>query len=160
MTVFLQLFFYGALHSYKDFCSKGSFSLIAVVFQPYFLNILLQAPAKEARNQVIAVEDVLKDKLDPFQESILSSVNPLTIIDQLNIFFTEFLKKETGSDYHFITAVQQYILQNREAFLQKSWKDSPDILNGTSSGNLKITWVYLLKIQQYYPSPLFSKSYE
>lgn len=112
-------FFYGALHSYKDFCSKGSFSLIAVVFQPYFLNILLQAPAKEARNQVIAVEDVLKDKLDPFQESILSSVNPLTIIDQLNIFFTEFLKKETGSDYHFITAVQQYILQNRGSVSSK-----------------------------------------
>ncbi|MGU3375181.1 helix-turn-helix domain-containing protein [Chryseobacterium sp. M5A1_1a] len=105
-------FFYGPLSSYKDFYSKGSFSLIAVVFQPYFLNILLNSSAKEVQNQIISVEDVLKSQLQPFQESLFNRVNPLSIINNLNIFFTKFAE-DIDSDYQFITAVQQYILLNK-----------------------------------------------
>lgn len=57
-------FFYGTLNGYKDFSSKGRFSLIAVVFQPYFLNILLKTSAKEMSNQIISVEDVLKNRME------------------------------------------------------------------------------------------------
>lgn len=112
-------FFYGALNTYKDFYAKGGFSLIAVVFQPYFLNILLKISAKEAMNQVISAGEVLKNKLQPFQEGLFNRVNPLTIINQLNQFFTEFLSREINADYSFIIAVQQYILQNKGSVSSK-----------------------------------------
>ena len=105
-------FFYGALSNYKDFYSEGEFSLIAVVFQPYFLNILLKTSASESRNQIISVEDVLKDQLLPFQENLFNIKAPLSIIGDLNIFFTEFLDRTKDSEFGFITAVQQYILRN------------------------------------------------
>ncbi len=112
-------FFYGALNGYKDFYSRGRFSLIAVVFQPYFLNILLKASAKEIKNQVISTEEVLKSRLQPFQESLYNKTDPATIINRLNVFFTEFLSSESNSDYSFITAVQQYILQNKGTVTSK-----------------------------------------
>ena len=112
-------FFYGALSSYKDFYSKGPFSLVAVVFQPYFLNILVKASAKEVRNQIIFVEDVLKNSLQRFQENLLNRTNPLTIINDLNTFFTEFIVRENTSEYSFIAAVQKYILQNKGAVSSK-----------------------------------------
>jgi AraC-like DNA-binding protein len=106
-------FFYGTLNQYKDFYSQGRFSLIAVVFQPYFFSLLLKISAKEAHNQIISVEDVVKNKLEPFQEQLCNHTEPLLIINSLNLFFTEFLEQETGFDYTFITAVQRYILQNK-----------------------------------------------
>lgn len=106
-------FFYGTLNGYKDFFSKGKFSLIAIVFQPYFLNILLKTSAKESRNQIISAEDVLKDKLEVFQEKLFKKMNPLTVINDLNIFFTEFLSETISTDHHVIAATQQYILQNK-----------------------------------------------
>lgn len=112
-------FFYGALNSYKDFSSKGKFSFIAVVFQPYFLNMLLKISAKEIKDQIISVEEVLKDKLIPFQEKLFYKINPLTIINDLNIFFTRFISKEMGNDYQLIAAIQQYILQHRGAVSSK-----------------------------------------
>ncbi|MEG0928924.1 helix-turn-helix transcriptional regulator [Chryseobacterium sp.] len=126
-------FFYGGLNSYKDFYSKGTFSLIAVVFQPYFLNILLKISAKEIRNQIISVEDVLKNKLQPYQEALFNKVNPLSVIRSLNMFFTNFLSGEIGSDFHFITAVQQYILQNKGS---SSSKDL-EIFSGYSERHLE-----------------------
>ncbi|MFP3831336.1 helix-turn-helix domain-containing protein [Chryseobacterium sp. SIMBA_028] len=126
-------FFYGGLNSYKDFYSKGIFSLIAVVFQPYFLNILLKVSAKEVRNQIISVEDVLKNKLHPYQESLFNKANPLSVIHDLNMFFTTFLSAEIGSDFHFITAVQQHILQNKGS---SSSKDL-EIFSGYSERHLE-----------------------
>lgn len=112
-------FFYGALNTYKDFYSTGSFSLIAVVFQPYFLNILLKISAKEVLNRIIPVEEVLKNKLQPFQKSLFNMTSSIAIIHQLNLFFTEFLSRESNADYSFITAVQQYILQRKGAVSSK-----------------------------------------
>lgn len=106
-------FFYGTLNGYKDFCSKGKFSLIAVVFQPYFLNILLNTSAKEISNQIISVEDVLKNKLEVFQEKLFNKINPSDIIHDLNIFFTHFLSENMSTDHHIISAAQQYILYNK-----------------------------------------------
>ncbi|MGH1517341.1 helix-turn-helix domain-containing protein [Chryseobacterium sp. JK1] len=112
-------FFYGTLSSYKDFYSKGAFSLVAVVFQPYFLNILVKASAKEVKDSIISVEDVLKNSFQRFQENLLNKINPLTVIHDLNIFFTEFITGENTSDYAFITAVQKYILQNKGSVSSK-----------------------------------------
>ncbi|GAE65347.1 helix-turn-helix transcriptional regulator [Chryseobacterium indologenes] len=112
-------FFYGVPDTYKDFYSKGKFSLIAVVFQPYFLNILLKTSAKEVRNQIISVEDVVRDKLQPFQEKLFTQTNPLSVINGLNLFFSEFLAQETKSDYSFISTVQQYILKNKGSVSSK-----------------------------------------
>ncbi|WP_165446366.1 AraC family transcriptional regulator [Chryseobacterium indologenes] len=112
-------FFYGVPDTYKDFYSKGKFSLIAVVFQPYFLNILLKTSAKEVRNQIISVEDVVRDKLQPFQEKLFTQTNPLSVINGLNLFFSEFLAQETKSDYSFISTVQQYILTNKGSVSSK-----------------------------------------
>ncbi|WP_250254175.1 AraC family transcriptional regulator [Chryseobacterium sp. Marseille-Q3244] len=112
-------FFYGTLNSYKDFSSKGKFSFIAVVFQPYFLNMILNTSAKEVKNQIVSVEDVLKDKLIRFQDQLFDKINPLTIIDDLNIFFTRFISKETGTDYQLIAAIQQYILQHKGSVSSK-----------------------------------------
>ncbi|TZF98550.1 helix-turn-helix transcriptional regulator (plasmid) [Chryseobacterium panacisoli] len=106
-------FFYGTLNGYKDFSSKGKFSLIAIVFQPYFLTILLKTSAKELRNQIVSVEDVLKDKLEVFQEKLFKKINPLTIINNLNILFTEFLSETISTDHLVIAATQQYVLQNK-----------------------------------------------
>lgn len=112
-------FFYGTLNHYKDFHSKGAFSMMAVVFQPYFLNLLLRTSAKETRNQIIAVEDVFKDRLESFRESLFDKKNPLSIIHDLNFFFTQFLSEEMGFEHHFITAVQQYILQHKGSVSSK-----------------------------------------
>lgn len=112
-------FFYGTLSGYRDFYAKGIFSLIAVVFQPYFLNILLKVSAKEIRNQIICAEDILKSKLEPFQESLSTTNDPLSVINSLNVFFTQFLSEEINPDYGFITAVQRYILHNKGSATSK-----------------------------------------
>ncbi|WP_160137765.1 helix-turn-helix domain-containing protein [Chryseobacterium sp. c4a] len=112
-------FFYGTLNSYKDFYTKGKFSFIAVVFQPYFLNIVLKTSAKEIKNQIISAEDILKEKLVPFQDKLFYQSDPKIIINDLNLFFTKFLAEEIGHDYQLIAAVQQYILQNRGTVLSK-----------------------------------------
>lgn len=104
-------FFYGTLNTYKDFYSKGKFSFIAVVFPPYFLNLLLKTSAKEIRNQIISVEDVLKDRLSSFQEKLFNKTNPRSIIDDLNTFFAKFLSEQVGYDYEFVAIIQRYILQ-------------------------------------------------
>jgi AraC-like DNA-binding protein len=106
-------FFYGALNGYKDFSSKGRFSLIAVVFQPYFLNILLKTSAKEIQNQIVSVEDVLKNRLEVFQENLFNKDDPSGIINHLNIFFTEFLSERISIDHQVIMATQKYILQHK-----------------------------------------------
>ncbi|CAI8792137.1 AraC family transcriptional regulator [Chryseobacterium sp. IT-36CA2] len=112
-------FFYGTLNGYKDFSSIGKFSLIAVVFQPYFLNILLKTSAKDIRNQIVSVEDVLKNKLEIFQEKLFNKVNPLTIISDLNIFFTHFLSERMSADHDLIAATQQYLLQSKGSVSSK-----------------------------------------
>ena len=112
-------FFYGTLNGYKDFSSKGRFSLIAVVFQPYFLNILLKTSAKETSNQIISVEDVLKNKLEVFQEKLFNKKNHLHIINDLNLFLTHFLSERMSADYHLITATQQYLLQSKGSVSSK-----------------------------------------
>ncbi|SHK13078.1 AraC family transcriptional regulator [Chryseobacterium polytrichastri] len=106
-------FFYGQLTQYKDLVTNGSFSLMAVVFQPYFLNILLKISAKEVQNQIVSVEDVLKNEMQVFQEKLFYNVDPELIINDLNIYFTTFLSKIINSDYELIKATQQYILQNK-----------------------------------------------
>lgn len=112
-------FFYGTLNGYKDFSSKGKFSLIAVVFQPYFLNILLKTSAKDIRNQIVSVEDVLKNKMEVFQEKLFNKENPLHIINDLNLFFTHFLSERMCPDHHVIAATQQYLLQNKGSVSSK-----------------------------------------
>lgn len=112
-------FFYGTLNGYKDFSSKGRFSLIAVVFQPYFLNILLKTSAKETSNQIISVEDVLKNKLEIFQEKLFNKTNSLSIINDLNTFFTHFLSERINIDHHLIAATQKYLLQSKGAVSSK-----------------------------------------
>lgn len=116
-------FFYGTLNSYKDFYSKGDFSFIAVVFQPYFLNMLLKTSAKEVKNQIISVEDAVKYKFTPFQEKLFYKTDPLTVIEDLNIFFTQFISKEIGTDYQLIGATQQYILQHKGSVSSKDLED-------------------------------------
>lgn len=106
-------FFYGQLTQYKDLVTNGSFSLMAVVFQPYFLNILLKISAKEVQNQIVSVEDVLKKEMQVFQEKLFYNVDPTLIINDLNIYFTTFLSKIINSDYELIQATQQYILKNK-----------------------------------------------
>lgn len=106
-------FFYGQLTSYKDLFTNGTFSLIAVIFQPYFLNILFKISAKEVQNQIISVEDVLKNEMQPFQEKLFYKTDPRLIIHDLNIYFTSFLSKIITSDYDFAKATQHYILQNK-----------------------------------------------
>lgn len=112
-------FFYGTLNGYKDFSSKGRFSLIAVVFQPYFLNILLKTSAKEMSNQIISVEDVLKNRMEVFEEKLFNKINPLSIIEELNIFFTHFLSERMSTDHYLIAATQQYILQHKGTLSSK-----------------------------------------
>ncbi|BAP31594.1 helix-turn-helix domain protein [Chryseobacterium sp. StRB126] len=75
--------------------------------------MLLKTSAKEVKNQIISVEDVVKDKFTTFQESLFYKTNPLTVIDDLNIFFSQFISKEIGVDYQLIGAIQQYILQHK-----------------------------------------------
>lgn len=106
-------FFYGQLTKYKDLITNGSFSLIAVVFQPYFLNILLRISAKEVQNQIVSVEDVVKNGMQVFQEKLFNKTDPGSIINDLNVYFTQFLSKIINSDYDLIKATQKYIIQNK-----------------------------------------------
>ncbi|MBL1221087.1 AraC family transcriptional regulator [Chryseobacterium sp. L7] len=106
-------FFYGQPAGYKDFTARGPFSMIAVVFQPYFFNILLKISAKEAKNRIISAEDVLKNELLPFQESLMEGIHPKIIIHQLNLFFTRFLSGKISSDHALIKAVQELMIKNK-----------------------------------------------
>jgi len=106
-------FFYGQVIGYRDFAVEGSFSMIAVVFQPYFFNILLNISAKEVKGRIISAEDVLKSELLSFQDNLLAGKDPEFIITRLNNFFTRFLSGNISSDYELIKAVQQLMLKNR-----------------------------------------------
>ncbi|PIF45830.1 AraC-like DNA-binding protein [Chryseobacterium sp. 52] len=112
-------FFYGQPGKFKDFTAKGSFSMIAVVFQPYFFNILLNISAKEAKDQIISAEDILKSELLPFQESLLAGKNPKVIITELAHFFTKFLSEKISSDHALIKAVQQLMLKHKGSVSSK-----------------------------------------
>lgn len=112
-------FFYGQPAGYKDFMAEGSFSMLAVVFQPYFFNILLKISAKEAKNQIISAEDILKNELLVFQEDLLAGIDPEMIIAQLNIYFTRFLSGNINSDHGLIKAVQQMMLANKGSVSSK-----------------------------------------
>ncbi|WP_288445931.1 AraC family transcriptional regulator [Chryseobacterium culicis] len=112
-------FFYGMVSSYKDFFSKEKFSLIAVVFQPYFLHILSGISAKALSNKTIPVEDILTNKLEIFQEKLFNKTAPLSIINGLNTFFTQFLSGGVGTDHHLISAAQQYLLLNKGSVSSK-----------------------------------------
>lgn len=116
-------FFYGQPTKYKNLITKGSFSFIVVVFQPYFLNLLLGVSAREIQNQMITVEDVIKNDLQPFQEKLFYKVDPKVIIHELNMYFTVFLSKKADSDHHLIKATQQYILQNKGILSLKDLED-------------------------------------
>lgn len=116
-------FFYGQPTKYKNLITKGSFSFIVVVFQPYFLNLLLGVSAREIQNQMITVEDVIKNDLQPFQEKLFYKVDPRVIINELNMYFTVFLSKKADSDHHLIKATQQYILQNKGMLSLKDLED-------------------------------------
>jgi len=112
-------FFYGQPVEYKDFMAEGPFSMMAVVFQPYFFNILLNISAKEVRNQIISAEDILKNELLPFQESLLTGTHPKLIISELNDFFTKFLSGKIYSDHELIKAVQQLMFKNKGSVSSK-----------------------------------------
>ncbi|ASK29186.1 AraC family transcriptional regulator [Chryseobacterium sp. T16E-39] len=105
-------FFYGQPTHYKDLITKGSFSLLAVVFQPYFFNLLFNVAAKEIKNEIISSTDILKDQLIPFQERLYQKTDPLSIINDLNAFFLQLISKKETSDLWLIKA-QQYLLQNK-----------------------------------------------
>lgn len=93
--------------------------MIAVVFQPYFFNILLKISAKEVKDRIILVEDVLKSELLYFQDNLLAGKNPEYIITKLNNFFTRFLSGNISSDYELIKAVQQLMLKNKGSVTSK-----------------------------------------
>lgn len=106
-------FFYGQPAGYKDFTAAGSFSMMAVVFQPYFFNVLLNLSAKEVKNQIISAEDVLKNELLSFQEDLLAGTDPGLIIAKLNHFFSRFISGKINPDNELIRAVQQFMLKNK-----------------------------------------------
>ena len=105
-------FFYGQPTQYKDLTTKGKFSLLAVVFQPYFFNLLFNVAAKEIKNEIISASDILKDQLIPFQESLYNKADPQSVINALNDFFLKLISKKDTSDSWLIKA-QQYLLQNK-----------------------------------------------
>lgn len=67
----------------------------------------------EIRNQIISAENVMKDKLEVFQEKLFNKTDPLRIIHDLNLFFTHFLSEGISNDHHLIASIQQYLLQNK-----------------------------------------------
>lgn len=105
-------FFYGQPTQYKNLVTKGEFSLLAVVFQPYFFNLLFNVTAKEFKNEIISATDILKDQLIPFQESLYNKADPQSVINTLNAFFLKLVSKKDTSDSWLIKA-QQYLLQNK-----------------------------------------------
>jgi AraC-like DNA-binding protein len=105
-------FFYGQPTHYKDLLTKGSFSLLAVVFQPYFFNLLFNIAAKEIKNEIISASDILKDQLLPFQESLCNKTDPQSIIRALNSYFSQLVSSKNDFDSWVIKA-QQYMLQNK-----------------------------------------------
>jgi AraC-like DNA-binding protein len=112
-------FFYGQPAGYKDFTAAGSFSMIAVVFQPYFFNVLLNISAKEVKNQIISAEDVLKNELLSFQEDLLTGTDPRSIIIKLNHFFSRSMSGKMNYDDELIRVVQQFMLKNKGSVSSK-----------------------------------------
>lgn len=105
-------FFYGQPTHYKNLITKGSFSLLAVVFQPYFFNMLFNVAASEIKNEIISASDILKDQLLPFQESLYQKTDPHSIIMALNSYFLKLISNKNDFDSWVIKA-QQYMLQKK-----------------------------------------------
>lgn len=105
-------FFYGQPTQYKDLVTRGTFSLLAVIFQPYFFNLLFGVSAKEIKNEIISAADILKGQLQPFQESLYNKNDPFMIIAALNDFFIKLISKRNPADYWLINT-QQYMLKNK-----------------------------------------------
>jgi AraC-like DNA-binding protein len=105
-------FFYGQPTQYKDLMTRGTFSLLAVVFQPYFFHLLFDVSAKEIKNEIISASDIVKEQLIPFQESLYKKEDPQSIIMALNAYFFQLILKKRNQDSWLIKA-QQYMLQNK-----------------------------------------------
>ncbi|KMQ65118.1 hypothetical protein ACM46_13090 [Chryseobacterium angstadtii] len=105
-------FFYGQLSSYKNMSTKGEFSLLAVVFQPYFFNLLFNVAAKDIKNQIISASDILKNQLLPFQENLYNQEDPQSIIAALNLYFTKLISTRNNPDSWLIN-LQQHMLKNK-----------------------------------------------
>ncbi|WP_300691201.1 helix-turn-helix domain-containing protein [Chryseobacterium sp.] len=105
-------FFYGQPTQYKDLSTKGRFSLLAVVFQPYFFNLLFGVAAKDIKNEIISASDIVKDELLPFQEGLYNNEDPQSIISALNHYFMELISARNNPELWLIK-VQQYILLKR-----------------------------------------------
>lgn len=105
-------FFYGQPTKYKDLTTTGRFSLLAVVFQPYFFNLLFSVAAKDIKNEIISASDILKDQLLPFQESLYHNENPQSIIAALNAYFMKLISAKKNPE-PWLIKTQQYMLQNR-----------------------------------------------
>lgn len=111
-------FFYGQPTKYKDLSTKGQFSLLAVVFQPYFFNLLFDVAAKDIKNEIVSASDILKDQLLPFQEKLDNKEDPQSIIAALNTYFMKLISKKNNPD-SWLMKVQQYMLQNKGALSLK-----------------------------------------
>jgi len=111
-------FFYGQPTRYKNLTTKGTFSLLAVVFQPYFFNLLFDVSAKEIKNEILSASDIVKEQLMPFQESLYKKEDPQSIIMALNAYFFQLISKKRNQDSWLIQA-QQYMLQNKGALSLK-----------------------------------------
>jgi len=110
---FLPLsFFYGQPTSYKNLGTEGPFSLLAVVFQPYFFSLLSGIAAKEIRNEIIPAEDIVQDLLAPFQEAMDRKSVPWMLISGLNSFFTHLIASKNNADL-WVIQLQQYMLLNK-----------------------------------------------
>ncbi|MDQ1096256.1 MULTISPECIES: AraC family transcriptional regulator [Chryseobacterium] len=105
-------FFYGQPTSYKNIGAKGSFSVLAVIFQPYFFNLIFGIAAKEIKNEIISATDILKDRLVPFQDAMDRKLSPRYLISLLNTFFTRLISSKSNPEL-WIIQLQQYMLLNK-----------------------------------------------
>lgn len=105
-------FFYGQPAKYKDMTTVGKFSLLAVVFQPYFFNMFFNVAAREIKNQIVSASDILKDQLLPFQESLDNKDNPKSIITALNRYFINLISANNNPD-SWLVKVQQLMIQKK-----------------------------------------------
>jgi AraC-like DNA-binding protein len=102
-------FFYGQVSGFKNINAIGKMSLVIVVFQPYGIKQLFGIPAKEMRDKIIGIEEILGSQRRFFQELLFGQPDVKRRVDILNKLFIELLTKNKKYNTIYLQAALEFI---------------------------------------------------
>jgi len=106
-------FLYGQITQFRDILLLNDISLIIVVFQPTGIKKLLQIPANDLRNYIVAIKDILGNRAPEIEEQLATAKTTHERVNLLNTFFISLLYKSNHEKEQVISASINFILKNK-----------------------------------------------